>query len=138
MGTFDERIRFLSDRVGVGNITAGVTVDQPYAQDQHENLSYKHDNGRAHFLGGPLMENYIEYMVKISRSVITDYGSRLSDEMRDTADSMAAESSRNAPVLTGDLKNSDSPWVKDNGVEIYRRPPRAARDDTPESGWHRD
>lgn len=137
MGTFDERMNYLSDAVGTGRIIAGVTVNQPYAQDQHENLSYYHNDGSAHYLGGPLMENWIEYIGSISRSAITETGSDLPEAMREIAEDMARESSINAPSLTGDLKNSDSPWVMDNGVETYRRPPRAPRDDTPESGWHR-
>src|SRR5687767_11906969 len=114
MASFDERMQFLSDAVGTGILTGGVTVDQPYAQDQHENLTYKHyRGGRAHFLGGPLLENWIEYLGRLSRGAITVDGSNLEGEMRDIAEDMADESRANAPVLSGDLKNSASPWVKD-------------------------
>lgn len=138
MGTFDERIKFLSNAVGTGKLVGGVTVDQPYAQDQHENLSYKHfRGGRAHFLGGPLMENWIEYLNKLTRGAITEDGSALEGEMREIVEDMADESKANAPILTGDLKNSASPWVKDDATEVYRRPPMAPRDNSPESGWNR-
>ncbi|MFE4057402.1 hypothetical protein ACFXP3_14080 [Streptomyces sp. NPDC059096] len=38
-------------------LTAGVSYDTPYAVRQHENLNYRHDNGRsAKFLEGPVTE----------------------------------------------------------------------------------
>jgi hypothetical protein len=38
MGTFLARIDHLSEEVGSGQLVARCEVDQPYAQDQHENL----------------------------------------------------------------------------------------------------
>lgn len=136
-GDFDERIRYLSDEVGAGHIKAICFVDQPYAQDQHENLRYTHRSGRSHYLGAPLMENTFNFVDGMSRAVITPEGSRIRDEMIDIANDMARFVEVNAPIDTGDLRNSASPSVDDNGIEIYRRAARAARDETPESGWGR-
>ncbi|MGW1770641.1 hypothetical protein [Streptomyces sp. NPDC002104] len=50
------------ERSGVASVdedslTAGVSYDTPYAVRQHEELNYRHDNGRsAKYLEGPLTE----------------------------------------------------------------------------------
>lgn len=128
--SFDERIEFLSEQVGTGHITAGCLVDQPYAQNQHENLSFRHSVGRAHYLGGPLMENATTLLGGIARSAVTESGSRLKNEMRDVADNLADYVKVNAPrdPDAGDvLANSASPWVEDNGARTYERPSKAGR-----------
>lgn len=129
-GSFDERIEFLSDQVGTGYITAGCIVDQPYAQNQHENLSFDHTVGRARYLGDPLMENAFNFVDGVARAAITETGSRIKDEMRDIADDMVHFVEVNAPrdPDVGDvLANSASPYVDDNGARIYYRPPKAGR-----------
>jgi hypothetical protein len=130
MGTFDERIRYLEEQVGDGHITAGCVVDQPYAQNQHETESFKHVRGRSHYLGGPLMENALSLVTRIVNSVITETGSRLREEMIDVADTMNGYVENNAPKDpdVGDvLSKSGSPYVDDNGMRIYSRPPRTGR-----------
>ncbi len=43
--------------VDEASLTAGVSFDQPYAVRQHEELSYRHDNGRsAKYLERPMTE----------------------------------------------------------------------------------
>jgi hypothetical protein len=135
---FDRRIRQLSDEVGTGKIVAGVTVDQPYAQNQHENPEFSHRVGRSHYLGAPLMENAFNFVDGIARAAITEEGSRIKDEMRDIAEDMAGFVEKNAPrdPDIGDvLANSGSPFVVDDGVEVFRRPPLAPRKMHSESGW---
>jgi hypothetical protein len=136
---FIRRTRYLESQVGDGDITAGCTVDQPYAQNQHENLSFEHTVGRARYLGDPLMENSFNFLDGMSRAVITEEGSRIREEMRDIAEDLADLVFRNAPrdPDVGDvLANSGSPFVSDDGVETYRRPPIAPRRRGPsESGW---
>lgn len=135
---FNRRTEYLESQVGKGHIVAGVTVDQPYAQNQHENLSFDHAVGRAHYLGGPLLENYFNFVDGMARAAITDEGSRLRDEMQDIAEDMAGFVLKNAPrdPDVGDvLANSGSPWVTDEGVEIYKRPALAPRKLKSESGW---
>lgn len=139
---FERRTKQLSDEVGTGRITAGCTVDQPYAQNQHQNMEFRHEVGRAHYLGGPLMENAFNLLDGIARAVVTPEGSRLVDEMRDISEDLADYVRINAPKDPdiGDvLANSGSPFVIDGGIEIYRRPPIAPRRRGPsESGWDRD
>lgn len=127
---FQRLISYLSEQVGTGSITAGCTVNQAYAQNQHQNLSFRHTVGRAQYLGAPLMENAITLLEGIARSVITKDGSDLEGEMRDVSEKMAGYVLKNAPrdPDIGDvLANSGSPWVKSHGIETYRRPPVAPR-----------
>jgi hypothetical protein len=129
-GTFDERIRYLEDQVGDGDITAGCEVNQAYAQNQHENTSFRHTVGRARYLGDPLMENAFNLVDGMARAVITEDGSRIREEMIDISEDMSRWVFTNAPrdPDIGDvLANSGSPYVEDDGIEIYRRPPVAPR-----------
>lgn len=128
---FVRRIQHLANEVGAGDITAGCVVDQVYAQNQHQNRRFRHTNGRAGFLGDPMMANATKLMFGIARSVITDGGSRLRPEMIKVAETFADYVLKNAPrdPDIGDvLANSGSPWVKDGGSYIYRRPPVQPRE----------
>lgn len=125
---FEQRIDELMRSVGTGHITAGCKVDQPYAQNQHQTDSFRHTNGRSHYLGGPLLEHAFELVAEIARSSITPFGSLISRRMIDTAEWMARAVLENAPKDTGQLSMSGNPWVKDNGVLIYDRPPLVPRE----------
>lgn len=128
---FDKRIQRLSEEVGSGDITAGCTVDQIYAQNQHQNRSFRHTNGRAGYLGDPLLENAAKLVSQIARSVVTDGGSRLKPEMIKVSETMAGYVLDNAPrdPDIGDvLANSGAPWVTDGGKYIYKRPPVQPRE----------
>jgi hypothetical protein len=127
---FVRRTLYLEGQVGRGSITAGCEVNQAYAQNQHENLSFNHTVGRAHYLGGPLLESVLELVEGIARAAITTEGSRIPSEMRDVAEKMAGYVLSNAPrdPDIGDvLANSGSPYVIDEGTEVWRRPPIAPR-----------
>lgn len=128
---FFERIDYLDDQVGNGNIIAGCDVDQVYAQNQHQNLRFHHTVGRAHYLGGPLMENATKLMQKIANSVIDESGSHLRRGMISVAEDMAGFVRDNAPrdPDIGDvLANSGAPWVTDRGQAVYKRPPVQPRE----------
>ena len=127
---FVDRTLFLESEVGHGDIVAGCTVDQPYAQDQHETLDYEHPRGgRARYLGGPLLEHNLENMEYIARHVIVPLGSDLEDAMIEIAETMAYDYvGEEAPVLTTALRRSGSPWVHSNGAEVFYRPPAAPRE----------
>ena len=135
-GSFDEGIDYLIEEVGYGTIVAGCLVDQPYAQDQHE-TPYRHKQGDRNYLGGPLMENAFPLVEDIARSVITENGSGLTDAMIETAEKMSGFVNKNAPVHTGRLKTSGSPWVTSAGAEVYRRPPVSSRDEDEQPGSRR-
>lgn len=129
--SFFERIDLLDNQVGHGDIIAGCTVDQIYAQNQHQNLSFRHTVGRAHYLGAPLMENATRLLQRIAESVIDESGSHLRSAMIGTSEEMARFVQKNAPrdPDIGDvLANSGAPWVTSNGVEIYKRPPVQPRE----------
>ena len=137
---FDRRIKYLSDQVGTGRITAGCVVDQIYAKNQHENTSFEHDTGgRYHYLGGPLMENSFNLVDGMARAVIIPEGSRIQEEMRDIAEDLSDYVYHNAPRdpdIGVVLANSGSPYVVDNGEKVYHRQPVAPRRKGPsESGW---
>jgi hypothetical protein len=127
--TFYSRIDRLSESVGTGSITAGCTVNQPYAQNQHQSFWFKHPRGgRALYLGGPLLENAFLLVEQISRSAVTPFGSLITQRMIDIAEWMARAVLENAPVETGLLRTSGNPWVKDKGVQTYNRPPISPRE----------
>lgn len=128
MDSFSERMRLLEEAVGEGNITAGVDVDQPYAQDQHE-TPYRHRVGQMKYLSEPLFSNVNELMVGIAESVLTEDGSDLQDGMQNTAIKMADFVRDNAPKDTGRLRESASPYVKEGAVETYRVPAIAPREE---------
>jgi hypothetical protein len=134
--TFDERMRYLSEQVGEGNLTMGCVVNQEYAQDQHETRRYRHKSGQANYLGGPLMDHAFELMEKLARNAITSEGSDLVDAAKSIAEDMAGYVQRYAPKDTTRLSESGNPYVDSNGERVWERPPRAARrvgqDD---SGW---
>jgi hypothetical protein len=128
---FFERIDYLDEQVGHGDITAGCTVDQIYAQNQHQNLSFHHTVGRAHYLGAPLMENSTKLMQEIASSVIDESGSHLRRGMISVSEKMVGFVEKNAPrdPDIGDvLANSGAPWVTDGGRTIYERAPVAPRE----------
>jgi hypothetical protein len=127
---FSERIDHLIREVGTGYITAGCEVNQPYAQNQHQTDHFRHPHGgRSHFLGGPLMEHAYALVESLGRSVITPFGSRIFERMGEISEEMAGYVLKNAPKETGRLSLSGSPWVRANGIELYRRPPIAPREE---------
>jgi hypothetical protein len=128
MGTFFARIDHLSEEVGSGQLVAQCTVDQPYAQDQHENLTYNHRAGQARYLGGPLLTNVGELVEKLASRAITHTGSDLKGAMIEIAEEMSGYVATYAPLDTGALRTSGHPEVTDNGMKIYDRPPISPRE----------
>lgn len=49
-----------------GNLTSHVSYDTPYAARQHEELDWRHDEGQAKYLEGPLEENAAKYQQAIA------------------------------------------------------------------------
>lgn len=139
-GDFSKRIDSLARDVGYGDLVGGVLVDQPYAQNQHENLSFRHEVGQSHYLRDPLMMNAFNFVDGLARAAITEEGSRLQAEMRDIAEDLADYVYKFAPKdpdIGDALANSGSPYVVDNGREIYRRPPKHPRHERGGRGWRR-
>lgn len=129
MDSFDRRIDELSRAVGIGPITAGCEVNQPYAQNQHQTDRFRHPHGgRSHYLGGPLREHALELIEEVAQGVITPHGSDVNKKMIDVAETLARYVLVNAPKETGRLSLSGHPWVKSAGIPIYDRPPIAPRE----------
>ena len=129
VSTFFQRIDSLSDSVGTGHIVAGCTVNQPYAQNQHQSVWFRHPHGgRALYLGGPLYENAFLLIEELARGAITPFGSMIDRRMIDIAETLARYVLENAPRETGLLATSGNPWVKDKGALIYDRPAISPRE----------
>jgi hypothetical protein len=115
----------LLQRVGDGHMTGKVRVDQIYAQDQHENLSYAHtDGGGPKFLYVALMAEYTPMMRRLAQAVLD--GS-LRDAMVINMESVSDRMESAAPLEHGYLRRSGNPRVFDEGTQTYNRPPRARR-----------
>ena len=113
----------MSDEVCECLLIGKCTVDQPYAQKIHEDRNMFHRNGRAGYLGDPLMENALQLVEYLANNTITEAGSDLVGSMSDVAEEMAGYVLTNAPKDTHRLSLSAQPEVSDNGVVVYDRPP---------------
>lgn len=116
-------IRDLIDRTGGAKVEATVTVNQPYAQDQHETLYYKHPRGgRAKYLESPLYESH--------RDWIQSFANRLLGRNRNAAQEWGGVGRdlkntvpKNAPVEFGDLRQSAALVVKEGAQVVIDEPP---------------
>lgn len=130
MGTFDARMAELEELVGEGKLVGRVVVDQQYAQDQHETLTYHHPGGgKARFLGDPFFQSNARYMERLSDNVLQ--GS-LQGAMERNMEDLAGDVFEQAPFEFGDLKASGHPIVTSDGVTVYDRPPAVHRLADPE------
>lgn len=126
-----EGLERLARAVGSGEIEASVTVNQPYAQRQHEELGWKHPRGgRAKYLGGPLIEESAKLVQIAADHLISGDGTDLEHGMVRIAEEMSQMVEENAPSLYDVLRYSSQPEVVDNGVVKYSRAPKVARQDT--------
>lgn len=139
MGSFQQGITDLQDRVGRGELVMSVVVDQPYAIPMHERhwqnflgyLGFKeietyHGGGGDKFLERPLFNKSAPYLAKLAANAYFDHGLR--DAMIDNAEDLASEVHDNAPVRSGRLRDSAHPTVRDDGALVYDRPPVAGRE----------
>lgn len=119
-----EGLERLAKSVGTGEIVASVTVDQPYAQRQHEELEWAHPRGgRAKYLESPLLENAAHLVQTAADHLLTD----LDIGMAEVAEKMVGFVEDNAPRLDHLLRYSGQPEVMDHSVVKYTRPPKVAR-----------
>ena len=118
---FTTRIGRLMRKVGNGDLTASVVVDQVYAKYQHESLDLRHPNGgQAKYLWEPMFNNRNQYMAKLARNVLRG---NLTRAMIDNAEDIVVGVIENAPVELADLHQSGAPTVTDNRSVVYQRPP---------------
>jgi hypothetical protein len=126
-----QRLRELLNNTGGAKVVAEVVVDQVYARDQHENLTYKHPVGRAKFLEMPMIEN--------SPRMLQRFAARLL-QTSDAADlwhtelgvKTAEHASRNAPLMFGDLRESMEVTTTVGGSIVGHVPPLQHRLTGPE------
>jgi len=124
--TFDQGLRELSERVGVGDLVGHVEIDQIYAHYQHEGLDLHHPRGgEAKYLERPLFENRELYFNAIAEECFGENGPKKGMERAVEMLSDAAE--LRSPFLWGDLGHSGHPFVEDDGVLVYDRPPKVHR-----------
>lgn len=120
------RLRELLERTGGPKIQSTVLVDQAYAQDQHENLTYKHPVGRAKFLEEPMYENVGRMCQRFASRLLKteDVPQLWHDELGvKTGD----HASRNAPLMFGDLRESMAVTTKVGGGVVAHTPPLQER-----------
>jgi hypothetical protein len=127
MGDFTERMLQIKEQVGRGHLVAHCVVDQAYAQNQHQTVTFNHDDGRPFYLGAPMMESYLEWFMQIARKAITEDGSDIESAMIDIAEAMSQAVFDNAPRVIEELATSGHPFVERDGVIIYDRPPISDR-----------
>ena len=122
-----EGIQDLIDRTGGPKIEAKVTVNQPYAQDQHETLYYRHaSGGMAKYLETPLLvehpywiQDFADGLLRRGADTVqgwADVGRELKDSVKETA-----------PIDFGDLRNSAGLVVKEGGSIQIDEPPIQGR-----------
>ena len=122
MGDFSERVTELQEMVGDGDLVGKLTVDTPYAYNQHEKhwLNYMgrygfkpitryHNGGGEKFVEQPLVENYPRYYEHLADAVLEG---TLREAMADNVSHMNEELKANAPEKTGRLKNSATESVE--------------------------
>jgi len=133
VGTFDEGMRELGERVGHGSLVGRVSYPGPYAASQEAGFwvtgplagvhirKYTTPGTGPHFLSQPLMEHATEYMQRLADRALRPDGLR--EAMVENVEDLADVSSRRAPRLTGALQASPGTVVVDGGVIVHERPP---------------
>jgi len=116
--------RRVLDQVGEGTITAKVTVDQVYAQDQHENPRYRHNDGSMKFVTGPLLKGSRRWLSAVARNILTTDPKEI---FRRIAEEFADDVEAATPTDDGILDKSAHPQVLERGGVVYDRPPKMHR-----------
>lgn len=120
-GDFDERIAELLAKVGTGDLTGRVEVNQVYAQYQHEGLDLNHPHGgQAKYLEQPLMDKVSDYLQGIADDLLT---AGPVDPMISAMEDLSGQVEKTAPVDLGNLRESGHPTVTDGADTVYDRPP---------------
>ena len=116
MGDFAARLTELSEMVGDGVLKGTLTVDTPYAFNQHEShwinymgrhgfkeINRYHGGGGGEFVTRPLMENYPRYFQTLADNVLDG---TLHEAMEDNVEDMNDQLKTHAPEKSGRLKGS--------------------------------
>jgi hypothetical protein len=122
---FAQGIAELRELVGSGTISMQATVDQIYAQNQHESVWFRHPHGgQAKYLSTPLMEGCRRWLERVARDLL-DIGPQ--EAMIAAANDLVAGVERYAPVDLNNLRRSGAARVTDDGRTIYDRAAEQSR-----------
>lgn len=124
-GEFVKRTSQLARDVGTGDLEIKVVVNQIYAQNQHENLSFRHGGGGPKFLTRALFGSYNSIMRGFARDAFRPRG--LVSAAITGSEKIASGVVKYAPHEFNDLRQSAAPSVKDRGRFVYNRPPVVKR-----------
>lgn len=120
-------IRELMDMTTGPTVKATVVVDQPYAQDQHETLFYRHPRGgQAKYLETPLFMNHKQWIQDFANGLLrrgSDAASGWGGVGRSLRDSVA----KFAPMEFGDLRQSAALTVTEGSRMIINEPAKQDR-----------
>lgn len=120
-------IQELIDRTGGPRIRATVTVNQIYAQNQHESLDFEHPRGgRAKYLESPMYEGHAKWFQRFANGLLRK-GAEATDGWTKVGRSLKAEVPKNAPVEFGDLRQSAALMVKEGPRLVVDEPPAQGR-----------
>jgi hypothetical protein len=126
---FFERIDYLQELVGSGDLVGQVVVDQVYAQAQHNStwvsgpmaghvIRNHPQGGGPLYLTAPLLERASLYLDRIADGLL-DEGPI--PGMKEAVDDLIAEVALRAPIWLDNLRQSASGTVSDDGAEVYNR-----------------
>jgi len=126
-------VRFVGDgvnrvraQVGRGLLRGRLIVDQPYAQEQHEDVSLKHPRGgQAKYLEVPLLAEAGKYVQHLADHIPDGDPEKA---MRDSMEDLSNQVNRHAPIESGRLRDSGHPIVESNGMTVYDRLPVRQRE----------
>lgn len=126
MGTFGARMDTLNRIVGTGKLEGTVTIDQVYAQNQHETKSFRHPRGgQAKYLEDALKVEGPKILKALaSRALAPDglVGAMTAGQIR-----LRNRAARLTPRLYGNLKKSGAVTVRDKGMVVMKIPAEVKR-----------
>lgn len=124
-GSFEDRMRELSNLVGKGKITGTITGDQIYAARQHNSPELSHPRGgEPFFLRDAFNAKQQEHLQRLALQLFSGNTQALFISF---VNQVADVASAKAPIELGNLRKSFSTSVKVGGSYIYRKPAQRAR-----------
>lgn len=116
-------IRDLLDRTGGPKVKATVVVDQPYAQDQHETLYYKHPSGgQAKYLEEPMYAEHPKWIQEFANGLLNSKESAARG-WGGVGRALKGVVAKKAPIDFGDLRKSAGLTVKEGAEVVITEPP---------------
>lgn len=119
-GSFEQRMRELSDLVGTGKIQTKIRVDQAYAARQERSDFYEHPRGgKAHALRDALFEKHRAHHQRVAQELFRGNVQVLFIRL---GEDVANQYSLDAPIELNNLRRSAAVTALANGRTIYKRP----------------